>query len=366
MNNLKSLFCCIVITLFSIESNGQISIQLTPSITHNFSSMDVWNMSVLYIGQAPVSVRFVGKISDEKGKPLVQLISTNILLQPGMQVYNKSNLQTMTLTYQNAYASNYEKTSGQLPPCHLQYCVYAECMETPTLCIQKLNPENKAVSCQTLDLQPPTPLLLASPEDESKIRINRPNFTWIPPMPIGHNPDLKYEMTLVKMNKKQSAEDAIIRNRPLYKEGGLGQTFMAFPVNLTELEVGEKYAWTVKAFLGDIFITQADVWEFEIQLKKDELHFVNLANAKQGTHNCGNVLNFIYTEKYVPSDLQYIIIDSKGKNVCQQCPSLKTTPGNNSFSLERSFGNMNKNELYTLVITNSKGKKNQLKFIYTE
>jgi len=358
----KIFLCLIVLIFFTFNTKGQVSIQLNPPIANSFSSADVWNMGVQYIGQTPVTVRFVGKVSDEKGKPLVSLISSNVILQPGLQLFNKNTLQTATLNYQNAYAGNYEKTSGQLPPGKLQYCVYVECMETPSNCIQKLNPENSPGSCQTLDLQPPTPLLLASPEDESKIKIKRPNFSWIPPMPIGQNPDLKYEMTLVKMNKKQKAEDAIVRNRPIYKEAGLAQTFLPFPANLTDLEIGEKYAWTVKAFLGDIFITQAEVWEFEVVEELEAKTFVNVHNANSGIHYCEDKIDFIFIERYRANSLNYKIIDSRGKEVCTQCPEFETIMGENKFTIEQTFGNMQKGQTYILVIKDQKGKKTEVKF----
>lgn len=359
------VLAAVALLIFSNTSQAQVVVSLNPPNPIQFKSLDVWNMSVVYSNSNPVTVQFRAEIQRD-GRTVERLISSNFQLVQGMNTISTLNLRTNQQLYLDPNLGGVERKLGKLPDGNYQYCVRIVCMESQAECSKKLSQELALSSCQDVAVQNTTPLLLSMPEDQSKIDEQRPTFTWIPPMPIGGDPDIRYQLTLVKLKGDQSAEDGLHRNRILHRSGFLQGVQMLFPPQLEDLEKGSRYAWRVQAFLGRTFLTTSEVWEFEIKKEKDPGEsYVRVRFNDPKIHTCASTLRFIYQEEYTPGLLTYKILDNTGKEV-KSDEEYSTEIGENKFELDLNEKGLVSDEQYVLEITDRKGRLLKLKFKYTE
>ncbi|MBI1308193.1 MAG: DUF928 domain-containing protein [Bacteroidetes bacterium] len=358
-------YCLLLLLSFFayINSFAQVTIQLQPINQIRFASEDVWSFSVTLTGDKPINVYFKAIVNNDASLPQVELISAAVNLSPGINLFNKQMLSTIKKNYFSQALANYELLSGELPPGDYTYCVHLICADVE--CSKVLPLETPIKECITIQKPQSTPLLLSTPEDKAKISDKRPGFTWIAPMPLGTNPDLTYQFTLVHLNKNQSAMDGIQRNRPLYSQSGIAGTTIGFPQELSDLQQEEHYAWQVKAVLGDGVVAVSEVWEFEIDKESKKLlpmPYVRLSKSDHTIYNAVNELKFIYFEPRKINQLNIHFYDASGKDVTPANVAFATKYGDNRFNLNLATYDFQPDELYTLEVISPTGEKYTLKF----
>lgn len=350
-------------------SSAQVTLSLNPPSGFQFKSEDVWNFNVISASRENVKVQFVAQIN-LNGKPVVKLTSAETVLKPGANSFFKSTLRTQTVAYLDVNLGKLEKKLGFLPSGNYNYCLVVLCRENPKACERKINFEMQIEACQDVVVEQNSPLILASPDDESTIKEKRPNFSWIPPMPIGSDPDIRYKLTLVQLKKDQSAEDGIQRNRAIYRNKRIAGVMLLFPQTLDDLIPGEKYAWQVEAHMNGTFIARSEVWEFEVE---NELP-VNLSYFKLKPRNEGhfakaidNYLPFTFDERYALAEhqmqLSYRILSSDKKTVISDWDNLPKNVGANFYILDLGEDGLGLEKgTYLLEVQNKKKQKKYLKF----
>ncbi|MCB9262595.1 MAG: DUF928 domain-containing protein [Flavobacteriales bacterium] len=364
MGKRVSLFFFATFLFLSQTTKAEVVINPHPIAGFQFSSKDMLNFDVVYTKDLPVKVQFSAVLQDAQGKPVVEYVSSTYTLQTGNNAFTPTNFNIAQTRWTNKTIAEVENSTKFLPSGDYSYCIYIRCVDALNTCKEVFNPELDYSACSEAHAEPITPLLLSFPEDEATIKEKRPNFTWIPPMPIGNNPNLTYTYTLVKMLNDQTAEDAIRRNRSLYTQSGIKNITLMFPNQLSDLEEGEHYAWQVSAQLGEQQIATSEVWEFEVE-KEPVLPYVNINQTQLSTHICMDVLKVLYQNQYGKHTLNYTIQDENGSDITPKGLEFQIVQGDNHLDFPIDEANLEYEKLYYLIIENPKGKQFRMKFTYT-
>ncbi|PCJ66672.1 MAG: hypothetical protein COA58_04225 [Bacteroidetes bacterium] len=376
MKNYLSIFLLAFCGCFFISqpSFGQVksttlSIQQSPISGLTFSSQDGINCIIQSTYSEPLNMYLTVQISSEKGFPVMMGQTNRFQVLPGLNKIDKSTVTLSDIKYINRDYGNYEQTNGSLPSGGYTVCISLKCGDES--CFKQTNlwehSDGEIRSCSESISINPTPLLLASPYDEAELTTHRPNFSWIPPMPIGTDPNLTYRFTLVELKKNQRGESGIRRNRPLFQMEGLSTMNLPFPGELQDLKVGSSYAWQVDALLGKTPVQTSEVWEFTIVEEEEEVFpmpYVRLKRTDDQIYNTLNELKFIYTQNGVSKKLKYHIKTINGNSLNLDLNPMDLKFGENSFKIDlRPFGLEHK-KFYVLEIYSDKGEVYSLKFKY--
>ncbi len=316
-----TLFLFVLFTVTGLSA--QVVINPHPIVGFQFSSKDILNFDVVYSHTENIKVQYEGSLMDANGRLVVQYMSGTHVLKPGANSYNPGNFKIAQTRYVNRTIAEIEKTTKFLPSGDYTFCINIKCVDHREVCERALNIEMDYSACSDAHAEPITPLLLSFPEDEAELDYKRPNFSWIPPMPIGNNPNMSYTYTLVHMFNDQTAEDAIRRNRALYTQNGIRSISLMFPNQLDDLEEGEHYAWQVSAHIGQQHIATSDVWEFEVE-EQEEVELFYTVKRKIGLESYDHPINkdmgFVFNERYAqdPTRTWTIRVKIEGQNLWEE------------------------------------------------
>jgi hypothetical protein len=376
ISKLKFSFFTLLFTLFCSISVGQVSLQLNPHTYPTFKSNDVWSMVVVNNKSESVQSRFEANILSQ-GKLVVKLQSNTVSLVPGVSIFGPSNLQTSRIVYIDPSIGTSELRLGHLPSADYDYCVRIVCVESPQECAIKLNSEMQIEDCEQVASELNSPLILTIPDDEAEIEEKRPMFSWIPPMPIGGDPEIRYTVILVKMLKDQLPEEAINRNRILMKREGVSGVSLAYPAELNDLVEGESYAWKVEALMGNLVVARSEVWEFKIK-KIETVKYVRLSpkpNSAMYKYKEDGTIYFTLTGNYQNNDFNMEILGIEGstkiKNIQKDIEIREASlseskhTGFNTFKLSIQDEGLS-NGVYQLKCTNTTGDIFSMNFIVEE
>ena len=184
---------------------------------------------------------------------------------------------------------------------------------------------------------------------------------------LESDPNISYSFKLVQLREKQSAENGISRNRPLYSGSGIVGVNQFFPAEISDLIPGNRYAWQVIAHLGKTPIQSSEVWEFKIPKPEEIIQpmpFVRLKTTDDQVYSALNELKFIYTNEGTSTSLDYAIYTSDNKLVKQKLPELALEYGENSFRINLTDYHLEHKEEYILKVRNVNKEIYILKFKY--
>ena len=156
-----------ILGLFFIAVNGN-PLTFHPRYvnSYQFSATDVWNLDVQFTGAAKLNIYMIAIVS-AKGKPVCTIKSGAFQLVPGAQSYSATTVNTSLLTYHSQAIADIESITGSFPSgtytvCYNAYCVTGDCDGQGSDALYNEYPE-----CFELLVEPPTPILLAIPEDKA-------------------------------------------------------------------------------------------------------------------------------------------------------------------------------------------------------
>ena len=213
-------------------------------------------------------------------------------------------------------------------------------------------------------------------------------FTFLWPEKWSEKSNLSF--VLVTMDDGQTAEEAVSKNIPLYKEEGIQSYYVQYPWDAPPLESGE-YAWQVKNANGKVLLTtqfcvgSVNTSRYEIAIPDNV--WMYLKEKPDGSYHTAydRVLYIHYTEPYeVSADqkLRFCVYDSHRNIVLRtndtgsvveyaliQITSptiqtgenwLKISVGQNCFYYDESMHDYPDD--YYLEVWDGKGEKNFLRF----
>lgn len=288
----------------------QLQVQAIKPNPYFIKSEDIFNIQVVNPTSSSIDVKFKG-VWFYQGQKGVELQSENAVLQPGVNVFSAGNPGVTSKTYFIKAIDEVETSTGTLPAGKYRACIYIACIKPDCNGAGSNVVLSETDPCYEFNVEQPTPLLLNSQPNGNISNEHRPAFTWIPPMPLGANPDLKYTLTLVRKNSvKQGCTDAVLRNRPLLKEDNISGTLLNYPGDVDELDTGD-YAWQVNAVYDGYTVATSEAWCFKVEekkKKKDTLMYVELKRRMDAS--------FI---NYAKDDLFCFIFNGTYQNVKLDC-----------------------------------------------
>lgn len=246
-------------------------------------------------------------------------------------------------------------------------------------CYELVNDKGMSLGSSCVDVQVDvlSPPQLIFPENKSELKEQYPLFNWIPPAPLTLMPNCVYEYTLVKVNKNQTAADAIRDNMPVFKTGKIPNPTLNYPASATALEKQQLYAWQISARSAGTDI-KSDVWTFSItnneqsKLKPaDGAAYTKLArnNERVSYTVVSQTLKFSWNNESLDTAFQIKVLDVTSGNHLpvsikeNALPSF--SPGNNLIDMDLpKIGDFTRNHMYEFCLTDRQGLEWKMLFEY--
>jgi hypothetical protein len=329
-----------------------------------FASADAWNIDFIYSGTKPVNGIIEATIADNKGRKILTMRSEPLTINPGSNLISAFDVSIRTKQYFVAGFAEHENVQGSLPAgtytiCYVAYCSIPDCGGAGQSALYNELPE-----CLQVNVEPPTPLLLAWPEDGAETDLRRPTFTWIPPMPLAQVSGFSYTYSLYQVQNRQTCNEAVLRNPPMYRSTGIGEPTLQYPPELDDLDTGKNYCWKVDGMLSDVQVAQSEVWRLRVRnqsIKKDSNVYVKLTTTDQDIHHIRNNLFFIYDELYSSEKLMVELFDPQGKKIPID-QVFNITYGQNRLELKIDELNLKKGIIYILKVKDQANRTYNLRF----
>ena len=328
------------------------------------NSDDILNIQITNPTNKEIEVSIIG-IWNYNGAKAVTLVTDRFTLKSGLNQIHSSLIAISEKSYYNQTVEEIESSTGVLPIGNYTACISIKCMNPDCSGAGANIISNEQNSCINVSVVNPTPLLLNTPFHNSYLKTDRPNFSWIPPMPIASDGDVSYRLVLVKKTRKsQSCNDAIKRNRPLLDQNNIMNPVLIYPGDLDILDSGE-YAWQVSAFKSNNFVCQSDAWCFnigeeKILNQKNEV-YVKLSTTDNNTHHIRSNLFFSFIESYSSQKLSVKLFNQKGKEILLN-QAFYTKYGENQFVLNLEQLGLEKGPTYHFKVKDQVGKIYNLNF----
>ncbi|WP_313156011.1 hypothetical protein [Sphingobacterium multivorum] len=210
---------------------------------------------------------------------------------------------------------------------------------------------------------------LVDPEDKARLYEYNPMLSWTVNYPFAAA--LSYKLKVVELKQGQNAAGAVKRNNAVYEEKGLMQLSQTYPVYAKPLQLNHTYAWTVDAYYKDILLGGAEAWTFTIvedtllKAVPKEISYYDFAKHIGETKIFAvDTLKLKY-QSYtrLKDSMKYQIVSEKGKEVISGTLSFYSEPTYFAMDLT-GIGKFQHNKTYYMYITDAKGKKYTVPFIY--
>jgi len=232
-------------------------------------------------------------------------------------------------------------------------------------------------SCVDVQVDVLAPPQLIFPENKSEVKEQYPVFNWIPPAPLTLVPNCLYEYKIVKVNKNQTAADAIRDNVPVFRAVKLPNPAFNYPASAPALEKRQPYAWQIAAQSAGVDI-KSDVWSFSITDKEDsKLRPVNgdaytkLARPNERVRDSvvAETLKFSWNNECLDSTFQIKVLDVTGGDHIPVTIKEKLVPaflpGINLIDLNLpKAGIFIQNHMYEFSLTDKQGQEWKMLFEY--
>ena len=162
-----------------------------------------------------------------------------------------------SLSYQLNYRSTYlDKTfegivseKGYFPSGEYEVCVQ----------VIELREKTQVNKCQRFNVRSLANLHLVTPSNTSTVLDIAPLFTWLY---SGQTSRTQYCIKVFDIGLGQTAEQAVLSNRPLYEACDVRQAVVQYPVQAPKLDNCKQYAWKVDVLENDALQLGSEVWTF--------------------------------------------------------------------------------------------------------
>jgi hypothetical protein len=230
-------------------------------------------------------------------------------------------------------------------------------------------------NCIPVNVDPLSPPLLNTPANEDKLMTPYPQFTWLPPTPIGLFNDPGYAIIVVEVLPGQGKADAVQQNIPLNASVYTKDLFWNFPASTRSLDTGKVYAWRVVAMNSGKAVALSDIWTFRVTSNKPAVEaekpspFVEVKRTQDAVIAAtGNVLRIMYDNAAADSTIKYTItsIEEPGNPVVQE-GELPLKYGQNQLQVPlRSNRKIQSNKVYLFRFVSSRNESWTVKFTVTK
>jgi len=366
LNFLQRIFLLAIISCTNIYwCNSQvISLSLQSPSSTNINPEQLWQ-SVIITNQLPLRVELSLVITSKVNGIVYTGYTNSLVLNSASTSINYNNLSLVKSEFPVINVSRHVKETGYLPSGTYQYCLQV---------INSTNKEVLALECSSISAFQFNILLLNSPENKALISTLNPLLTWMPIAPSQSVQSIWYEVKLCEVLPNQTAQDAIIRNRPLLNKNRINENQLLYANDMFPLKYGKKYAWQVIA--NDIqlnVLAKSEVWEFTPNIDTSELQTISFfksyidlnANTSSTPYNIQQSIKVKYSDRNYPGELQVDLLNDKGENIYSFPEKLKVLARENWFEVLLSETKGIKNgQRYTILFSNTTKEIYRINFIY--
>lgn len=340
---------------------GQVSLQLPVSNGYQYGLQNLLSFTITNPGEK-MRVSASGEIRNAKNQ-LVALVETEpFWLQTGAQWQNAVNLKLVKKeTQRNELYQAF--AAGSLPPGGY------------TACLSIYNGSQKlARSCREIDLKAASPPKLAYPKNASAIKESYPALSWMPAITAASSAanSIEYTLTVYEVRSHQTAEEALLRNRPLLVQHGLKGTQLPYPTTAPELQEGKHYVWQVRAYYENIPIGDSETWTFQLDPSsadaKESPELALLIGDKSRVLHTVEVYQYLQfqVEPYMAAEpLTYTITSETGKAMFKKPRKLEKASQGVHYQIDLyTVPGLRKGEQYTLSVERPSGTSYPISFTY--
>jgi len=300
-------------------AQAQISMTLQVPPTGVMIKNQLWSMLLVNAGHS-ISVRVNLVLLDEKNnQPVLTATSAPILLAKGARQLQARDLGPIQYSYSGPSFRADADPNGMLPVGSYQACYTVAGVEKGAA--------PYAENCIQVNVDPLSPPLLNTPADESRQFTFYPQFTWLPPTPIGLFNDLSYDLIVVEVLPGQGKADAIQQNIPVYSAGFVKNLYMNYPSSYRSLDTSKLYAWRIVALNNGMPAAMSDVWTFRVTtpvkpgMRQREEPYIELKrDLDPSVASIGQMLKLTYDNTPADSAVAYTItsLEDPANPVVQQ------------------------------------------------
>jgi hypothetical protein len=359
---------CLLLSGLGFVSHAQISMTLQVPPAGVLVKNQLWNMVLVNSGTGNMLVRVNLVLLDvQTNQPVITATTAPISLGKGGRQLQARDLSPIQYSYSIPAARVDMDPNGMLPAGKYQACYT----------VVNANKEGITLveNCIPVNVDPLSPPLLNTPADEDKLNTPYPQFTWLPPTPIGLFNDLGYAMVLVEVLPGQGKADAIQQNVPLNASVYTKNMFWNYPASTRSLDTGKVYAWRVVAMNSGKAVALSDIWTFRVTQTKPQIAiekptpFVEVKRGQDAViATAGNVLRITYDNAAADSTIKYTItsIEEPGNPVVQE-GSLPVQYGQSQLQVSlRNNRRIQANKVYLFRFVSSRNESWTVKFTVTK
>jgi hypothetical protein len=334
----RRLLSVMLFVLLAAAGKAQVSVSVQEPPAGIVQKKQLWNLSLIYSGNNPVSVMIGLTLVDlADNQPVLTAYTRPVTLTKGVKQLKSADIEPIDYQY-------FSPAFGRLGDALLPIGNFQACYTVYT--DAKIENQVLSESCIPIEVQPLSPPQLTMPTDSALIQQPWPQFSWLPPAPVTLFNDLNYDLLVTEVRSDQTAGAAIQENMPVYNMRRLTTLINNYPSSAKRLDTGKVYAWRVIAKNGENYAAQSEVWTFRVtqeQLQKPERFTGAYIEVKQGSDYTATVtvsedllgVKFYSYEKSHESVIRFL--DEKGEVIKE----IKRTIdyGNNLmvFKLDQAF-----------------------------
>ncbi|WP_147320027.1 hypothetical protein [Chitinophaga silvisoli] len=351
----------IALILLSLSAVAQVSMTVQLPPTGVLQMAQLWNMLLVSTSSSPILVKIEMRMKDvATNQPILTGFSRTITLNKGVRQIQAGDVTPVTYEYLSTAADRTQNgllTAGNYIACYSVFLLSGDALSL------------LAEDCLAFAVEPVSPPLLNSPEDQSIVDGNLPQFSWIPPAPLSIFSDLNYDFVIVELRNGQSTAEAIQQNIPVYKSVHNKNLFVNYPVSALALDTAKKYAWTVTAKNGSTFAAQTETWTFRIKgaaaekMVNETAAYILLKKELDATQfTCSGPLQVGYSNDAGDTTVNYEILSLGAGGGVIQSGKLSLTRGQNQ--LKVVLKGLTNDQYYLFRLQNNRKEYWNAKFIY--
>ncbi len=219
-----------------------VRLQLPPE--GRFTTSDIFQMVHLInsgLGAQEVFLRAT-VVNGGENKLIFEGETTVFQVMPGLVVVGPDQVESLHVLHSDPAYERLLFQTGSVPAGTYIICVDVLEAETGELLTR---------ACVLHEVLHPSPPQLLMPANEARLFEEFPSFSWLPPMPVPVELDLRYRLKVVEVLDGQNPYEAMESNPAWYLEEEVFSPLMVYPMDARELESGTVYAWQVQAMGGN-------------------------------------------------------------------------------------------------------------------
>ena len=357
------LFCLLLSGLLH-SAHAQVNMTLQVPPAGVLVKNQLWNLVLVNSGNGNLLVRVNLVLLDvQTNQPVITATSAPVSLSKGARQLQARDLSPIQYAYSIPAARVDMDPNGMLPAGRYQACYTVVNAQKGDITLVE--------NCIPVNVDPLSPPLLNTPANEDRVITPYPQFTWLPPTPIGLFNDLGYAIIVVEVLPGQGKADAVQQNIPLNASVYTKDLFWNYPASTRSLDPGKVYAWRVVAMNSGKAVALSDIWTFRITNNRPTVEvekpspFVEVKRTQDAVIAAtGNVLRITYDNAAADSTIKYTItsIEEPGNPVVQE-GSLSVQYGQNQLQVPlRSNRKIQSNKVYLFRFVSSRNESWTVKF----